>query len=74
MSLVSFRLSDEEKNLVKEYTKANNINLSSFIRNLLMDAIEDDLKLDEKRILEAKSKIQTEPVYDHEEVWKRLGV
>lgn len=40
----------------------------------MFDKIEDDLALDEKRILRARNRIDKEKHYSHEEVWKELGV
>lgn len=48
MSTISIRLSDDEAKLIREYTKINEINMSTFIRDLILDKIEEDLLLDEK--------------------------
>ena len=74
MSTISLRLKDSELELVKNYVAANNLNLSSFIRGLLLDKIEEDLQLDEARILRARDAAKKEKVYSHEEVWKELGI
>ena len=74
MATISLRLSDEDYKLLQEYTKANDLSLSSFVRETVFDYIENDLALDEDRILRAHSKIGTENTFDHTEVWKELGV
>lgn len=74
MTTISLRLSDSDAKLLKEYTLANNLSVSSFIRDTIIDKIEDDLKLDEERILNAQKRIGKEEMSDHTEVWKRLGV
>lgn len=74
MSTISIRLSDDEAKLIREYTKINEINMSTFIRDLILDKIEEDLLLDEKRILEAKEKIEKEEIYSSEEFWKRFDL
>ncbi|TDP46644.1 type II toxin-antitoxin system RelB family antitoxin [Aminicella lysinilytica] len=74
MSTISLRVSEDEANLIKEYTNANGLNMSSFIRDLVLDKIEDDLNLDEERILNAKQRIDREKAFDHTEVWERLKV
>ena len=51
MSTISLRVSEDEANIIKEYTNANGLNMSSFIRDLVLDKIEDDLNLDDERIL-----------------------
>ncbi|MCI6100633.1 MAG: DUF6290 family protein [Selenomonas sp.] len=74
MSTISLRISDEENQLLQSYVSANNLNLSSFIRDTVFEKIEDDLHLDEARILHAKELLKKEKTYDHEDVWKELGV
>ncbi|MSS77371.1 antitoxin [Anaerococcus sp. AGMB00486] len=74
MASISFRVSKDEERLIKDYVKVNNLNLSETLRNLILDEIEDDLKLDEERILEAQNRIGKEKAYDHTEVWEKLGV
>ena len=74
MSTISLRVSDEEATLIKEYVKINNISLSKFLKDLALDAIENDLQLDEARILAARKRLHEEEASDHEDVWKRLGV
>lgn len=74
MSTISLRVSDDENKLIQSYVAANNLNLSSFIRDLVLDKIEDDMKLDEERILKARELAKKEKVYDHTEVWQELGV
>ncbi len=74
MATISLRLNDEDAKLVQEYVAVNDLNLSSFVRELILDKIEDDLALDEDRILKARARAQTEASYDHTEVWKKLGV
>lgn len=53
MNSISLRLNKEDAELVKNYVSVNNLNLSAFVRNLLLDKIEEDFKLDEARILKA---------------------
>jgi len=74
MKTISLRLDDEDDRLIRNFAKINNLNLSEFIRNTLIDSIEDSLKLDEKRIMEARRKIETEKTISSEDVWKELGV
>ena len=74
MATISLRLNDEDAKLVQEYVAANDLNLSSFVRELILDKIEDDLALDEERIINARTRAANEESYDHTEVWKKLGV
>jgi len=74
MATISLRLNDEDAKLVQEYVAVNDLNLSSFVRELILDKIEDDLALDEERIINARTRAANEASYDHTEVWKKLGV
>ena len=49
------------------------INYCVIVNKMLNDS-EEDLMIDEERILEARYALHEEPIYDHEEVWKELGV
>lgn len=73
-STISLRLSDEDAKLVQTYVAVNDLNLSAFLRELLLDKIEEDLSLDEERILRAKEAARKEKIYDHTEVWDMLEV
>ena len=74
MGSISLRVTDEESRLIRGYASANGLNLSTFIRELVLDKIESDMQLDEERILRAAERINSENALDHTEVWKKLGV
>lgn len=74
MNTISLRMNDDETKLLRDYVSVNNLNMSKFIRDLVLDKIEDDLSLDEERILKAHEKAKNEKKYDHTEVWKMLGI
>lgn len=74
MSTISVRVNDDESKLIHEYVSVNKLNLSQFLRETILDKIEEDLKMDEERILQAQKKSKDEKKYDHTEVWKMLGV
>ena len=74
MATISLRLTDEEYTLLQEYTKVNDLSLSSFVRETVFDYIENDLAADEERILRARGNLATEKTLDHTEVWKELGI
>ena len=74
MATISLRVTDKDYGLIQEYVSVNNINLSSFVREAIMDKIEQDFSLDEERILAAKERAKTERIYDHTEVWDELGI
>ena len=73
MPTISLRLTEEQMKLLQEYTDANDLNVSSFVRETVFDYIENDLSLDEERIKRAHSRLAEEKTYDHTEVWKELG-
>ena len=60
----------EKKNLefLKKYSKENKIEMSSFVRNLILDKIDDEItEKDEKQILKRLEKsISTEDVFNRE--------
>ena len=74
MNTISLRMNDDETKLLRDYVSVNNLNMSKFIRDLVLDKIEDDLSLDEERILKSSWKSKHEKKYDHTEVWKMLGI
>ncbi|GAA6326287.1 hypothetical protein F350042L8_33850 [Fusobacterium ulcerans] len=59
MATISFRLSDEEKNIISKFSKENNLTVSEFILNSIFSKIEDreDYLLGEKRMLDTKNKV-----------------
>ncbi|MCI7680807.1 type II toxin-antitoxin system RelB family antitoxin [Fusobacterium necrophorum] len=74
MSTISLRMKDEDMDLLKQYVKVNNLNLSEFIRNTILDKIEDDLRINEERILRAWEEAKKEKASPLEEVIERLGL
>lgn len=74
MTTISLRVNDDESKLIHDYVSINQLNMSQFIRDAVLDKIENDLDLDEDRILYAFKKAKQEKTYDHTEVWKMLGV
>ena len=44
------------------------------ILNEIQYPLEEGLIIDEQRILDAVQALHQEPTYDHEEVWKELGI
>ena len=52
MPTLSLRMEKEDLEFLKEYASINNLNMSSFVRNLILDKIYDEItEVDEKRIL-----------------------
>lgn len=73
MRTISLNVSEEEAKLIEGYVNDNCLNLSEFIKDAIFEKMEEDLLLDEQRIIAAREKAKTERRYDHIEVWKRLG-
>ena len=77
MGSVSVRLNDDEYKLIHDYVKINNLNLSQFIREVVLDHIEDDLKMSKEfteKILAAKEEVRNGKVYTFDEARKELGI
>ena len=74
MPTISLRLEENDYKLLQEYVSANNLSLSSFVREAIMEKIEDTMQMEEEYILEAYKKSFEEPSYDIEEVFKELDV
>lgn len=71
---VVIQMKPEDVKLMNDYVSSKNTDISEFIRNLILDKLEEDSRLDEERILRALEKSKTEESYDHTEVWERLGI
>ena len=74
MGTISLRLNDDDYKKLQEYVSVNDLNMSSFVREAVMYKIDEDLDLDEARILNAAKRAKKEKSYDHTEVWKELGI
>lgn len=74
MNTISLRMNDEDTKLLREYVSVNKLNMSQFIRELIIDKLEEEFEMDEARILHAYEKAKHEKKYDHTEVWEILGV
>ena len=75
MPTLSLRMEKEDLEFLKEYSNINNLNMSSFVRNLILDKIYDEItEEDEKRILKRLEKSKSEKTSDAEDVFKRLGL
>ncbi len=72
MSTISLRLSDKEDTLIRKYAELHQVDLSTFIRQAVIEKIEDeyDLTLFNKVWEEEKNKEKL----SHEELKKELGL
>ncbi len=71
MPVISVRLNQNEDRLIREYAKLNNLELSKFIRDLVIDYIEDEC--DSKEALSIISKMKNEDFISFEELAEDLG-
>ena len=74
MSTISLRLEDADYKLLQEYISVNQLSLSAFVREAVLEKIEDSLNMDEERILSAYKKSFDEPSIDNTALWDKLGV
>lgn len=70
---ISIRLNEEDAKLIKSYAKLNKTTISEFVRNAIMEKIEDeyDLECYYKAMEEFKKNPKT---YTHEEVKRMLNI
>lgn len=71
---ISVRVSAEDKALFEKYAKMHGLSLSEFVRQTVMERIEDeyDLKLLEAYEAERRAgNVRTRPI---EELWNELGL
>ena len=58
MSVVSIRFNDEEEEILKNYVKSKEINLSQYIKNIIFEKIEEEYDLKSvQEYLKAKSEV-----------------
>lgn len=74
MGTISLRLNVEEEALIRNYVKINKMNLSDFIRNTILDKIEDELAIDEERILKSLEEAKKNKIYSLEKAWEILNL
>lgn len=74
MATISLRLSNEEELLIRNYVKMHKMNLSEFIRDTILNKIEDDLKIDEERIIKSLEEAKKGKVYTSAEAWEMLNL
>ena len=45
MNTISLRMNDEDAKLLREYVSVNKLNMSQFVRELIMDKLEEEFAL-----------------------------
>ena len=74
MAIITMRVADEDLRLMQTYASTMGQTLSGFIKETVLDRIEDDMEIDEKRILDAWEKSKNKQGTQAEQVWKELGL
>lgn len=77
MKTISLKMTDEDAKLIHDYAAMNNLSLSEFIRETILDRIEDEMEISEtfaKELLQAKEESTNGKSYTLEEVRKELGI
>lgn len=72
MAKISFWLEKEDEKLIREYVAMNELSLSDFIRDAILEKIEERLNLDEAKLLDALERSKKGKSFDHTEVWDIL--
>ena len=70
MTTISLRIDDDDKKLIDEYVKLNHLNLSEFIRNTILEKIEDEMQMSEqfvKELVKAKENAKNERLFTLED-------
>lgn len=77
MKTISLKITDEDAKLIHDYVAMYNLSLSEFIRETVLDRIEDELEISETfatELLQAKEESINGKSYTLEEVRKELGI
>lgn len=74
MNIVSIRINDEEKQILDQAMKVYNCGISTLMKTIVFEKLEDDfdLKLIQKH--EENKKNKTAEYIEIEDVWKELGI
>ncbi|MBR5229111.1 MAG: ribbon-helix-helix protein, CopG family [Firmicutes bacterium] len=73
MAIISLRLSDDDSMLIKKYAELNKLNVSEFIRQAVIERIEEEYDLVAYR--KAIAEYRENPVtYTHDEARKMLDL
>ena len=72
MATISFRVSDTELNMYKQYASLNNQSLSETIRKTMIERIENEFHFKVFADYEREKNAGTVKTFSHEDVWKEL--
>lgn len=69
---ITFRITEDEDNILKAYAKLYNTNISELIRNIIFEKIEDEYDL--KNFDKNYKEVEKGNWYSQDEVEKELGL
>ena len=70
---ISLRLNEEDENLIKKYAEIHGVTMSEFIRQSVIERIEDEYDLE--TYYKSLEEFKKNPItYSHEEVWKDIEI
>jgi len=71
MSMITLRVSEEEKEVLQRYANFTGVSLSEFIKTRVIESIEDEYDL---KMIEEYEKNRKKEFYSLDEVKKLLGI
>ena len=74
MSMITLRVSEEEKEVLQRYADFTGVSLSEFIKSRVMESIEDEYDLKMIEEYEKNKKNHNTEFYSLDEVKKLLGI
>ena len=74
MSMITLRVSEEEKKVLQKYADFTGVSLSEFIKSRVLESIEDEYDLKMIEEYEKNKKNHTTEFYSLNEVKKLLGI
>lgn len=74
MATLSLRVNSDDYALIDTYVKAKGISFSNFARTILLEYINEDLNIDEERLLKAKDQASSENSIPVDKAFADLGV
>lgn len=74
MSVISIRVSETEKELLSQVCAVYNCSISALMKKLVFERLEEEYDLQVIREYEDKKADGSIELYDHDEVWKELGI
>lgn len=73
MSVVTFRVSDEEKSFIQSMADLNGVSLSELARTKLLEGLEDQIDMDLYEKAMAAHKVNDESI-SHQDMLRELGL